>query len=755
MKSFKNIIFYAIIIGVFASIIYLLIINGKHLELGKQIIDKTISIPILSDFTNTIHHNSTHPLAILLIQILTIIFTARTFGFIFNKLGQPTVIGEIIAGIFLGPSLMGMWFPQFSLNLFPQESLGNLQLLSQIGLVLFMFVIGMELDIKVLKSKTVDALIISHIGIIVPYSLGLGLSYYLYNEFAPQGVNFISFGLFMGIAMSIAAFPVMARIIQERNLSKTRLGTLAITCAASDDITAWCILAVVIAIVKAGTIASALFTIAIVIVYLFIMIKLVQPFLKKFGEVYANKESLSLNIIATIFGILLISSLATEILGIHALFGAFLAGAIMPPSFNFRRLVIEKIESVSLGLFLPLFFVFTGLRTEIGLLNSPHLIITTSLIVGVAIIGKFGGTMFAAKMVGNNWKDSLSIGAFLNTRGLMELVVINIGYDLGVLSPEIFAMMVLMALITTFMTGPSLDLINYFYKKEPGEVVIKAKQKFRVLLSFANPSSGKKLARIANLISGYSKNSTEIMALHVTPTADISPFQLAEYEKESFKPIKSEANKLGLTIKTTYKVSNDVSEEILNDANSGNFDIMLVGVGQSVFHGTLLGQFIGITAQALNPDKLIGTLTGKSNIFKSQNILDEKSNAFINNSKIPVGIFIDHEMDGIEKVMLPIVSISDVFLLFYAKKIIRNSNVHISIVDYNGIIEANTEINEEITNLEHLAPSNFQLIPRKEYQMIEIYNHHLIILSIEGFNAFSKDIVMDEKETPSFLLIRP
>lgn len=287
MKLYKNLISYSIIISVFAAIIYFLISGGKSLEEGKNIINKTINVSILDDFSATMHQNVTHPLAILLIQILTIIFTARTFGFIFNKMGQPTVIGEIIAGIFLGPSLLGMWFPEYSDFLFPKQSLSNLQLLAQIGLVLFMFVIGMELDLKVLKNRTIDALMISHIGIIIPYASGLALSYYLYSEFAPDGVNFISFGLFMGIAMSIAAFPVMARIIQERNLTKTRLGTLAITCAASDDITAWCILALVIAIVKAGTITSALFTVVIVLGYLFVMIKLVQPFLKKFGEVYS------------------------------------------------------------------------------------------------------------------------------------------------------------------------------------------------------------------------------------------------------------------------------------------------------------------------------------------------------------------------------------------------------------------------------------------------------------------------------------
>lgn len=757
MKDYKKIFLYISVIGVFAFVIYFLINHGKTLETGRDVVQKSVNTneTFLFHFNETIQHNLKHPMAILLLQILTIIFTARTFGFIFNKIGQPTVIGEIIAGIFLGPSLIGSWVPEFSLFMFPKESLGNLQLLSQIGLVLFMFVIGMELDFKVLKTKTTDALVISHIGIIVPYTLGFGLSFFIYKEFAPPTVDFISFALFMGIAMSIAAFPVMARIIQERNLTKTKLGTLAITCAASDDITAWCILAVVIAIVKAGTITGALFTIILSLIYLVVMIKLVQPFLKRLGEVFSNKESLSLNVVAAIFGILLISSLITEVLGIHPLFGAFLAGAIMPPSINFRRLIIEKIESVSLGLFLPLFFVFTGLRTQIGLLNNAHLWYTCAIVISVAIVGKFGGSMVAAKLVGNSWKTSLSIGAFMNTRGLMELVVLNIGYDLGILSPEIFAIMVLMALFTTFMTGPSLDLINYLFRKDVEEVVVKAKQKFRILLSFANPQSGKKLARVANLVSGYSKNSTEIMALHVTPSADINQYQLAEYEKESFKPIKAEANKLGLSIKTDYKVSNDVSEEILSDANSGAYDLMLVGVGQSVFEGTLLGQFIGITANVLNPDKLVGTLTGKSNIFKTQNILDEKSNAFINNSKIPVGIFIDHELDQVEKVLLPIVSISDVFLLFYAKKIIKNSNVQIAIVDYNGIIEANTEIKEEINNLENYAPNNMQLISRKSWDIVSIYNYNLIILSIDGFNVFSKDIVMSEKETPSFLLIRP
>ncbi|HWY11758.1 MAG TPA: cation:proton antiporter, partial [Bacteroidia bacterium] len=249
MTKYRNILFYIITISAFALLMYFLDVQGKGLEGTKNILPSLNSTTsVLSHFTETMHHNVTHPLAILLLQILTIIFVARTFGFIFNKIGQPTVIGEILAGIFLGPSLLGMWMPEYSNFLFPKESMGNLQLLSQIGLVLFMFVIGMELDLKLLKNKAKDAVIISHASIIIPYALGMGLAFFIYEEFAPPTINFTSFSLFMGIAMSITAFPVLARIIQERNLTKTKLGSLAITCAAADDITAWCILAAVIAI---------------------------------------------------------------------------------------------------------------------------------------------------------------------------------------------------------------------------------------------------------------------------------------------------------------------------------------------------------------------------------------------------------------------------------------------------------------------------------------------------------------------------
>ncbi len=736
---------------------YLLLQYGKTLESTK--LEPNSVIKPTKDFfaliKDTLVHNVTHPLAILILQIITVIFTARTFGFIFNKIGQPTVIGEIVAGIFLGPSLLGMWFPDYSAFLFPVASLGNLQFLSQVGLVLFMFVIGMELDLKSLKNRAADAVIISHASIIIPYSFGMVLAYYLYIDYAPKNIQFISFALFMGIAMSITAFPVLARIIQERNLSKTRLGAIAITCAAADDISAWCILAAVIAIVKAGSVVSSLYTIVMALIYVLIMIKVVQPFLKKLGEVFSSRESLSLNVVSAIFGILLISAYTAEVIGIHALFGAFLAGAIMPSTIGFRRIIIEKVESVSLGLLLPLFFVFTGLRTQIGLLNEGHLWGVCATIIGIAILGKFGGSTFAAKFVGNTWKDSLSIGALMNTRGLMELIVLNIGYDLGVLSPEIFAMMVIMALATTFMTGPALDLINYLFRSEVEPLTTKTKQKFRVLLSFANPKSGAKLVKVANVLTGYTKNNTDITALHITPNTEANQFQLQEYEKESFKPIKIESQKLGLKIKTVYKVSTDVSDEILKDANSASFDLMLVGVGQNVFKGSLLGQFISITASALNPEKLMDTLTGRTSLFKSQQLLDEKSNEFINKSKIPVGVLIEHDLEKLEKILLSISSISDVFLLFYAKKILKNSNVAMHILDNNGVIESNSELKEEIENLENFSGENFKLLNAGDFNATTFSGYDLLILSVDGWKEFSKKIDTETEEETSILLLRP
>ena len=465
MKKKWSTLFYIIIVAGLGAVIYWILEKGNALQspaLNQQVkTSAAISHNSLSVFKDSFTHNLTDPLAILLLQIIVIIAFARFFGFLFKKIGQPAVIGEIVAGIVLGPSIIGSFFPEINHFLFPVASLGSLNFISQIGLILFMFIIGMELDLKAIGKQAYGAVIISHASIIIPYTLGMGLAYFLYNQYAPAGISFLSFALFMGIAMSITAFPVLARILQEKGLTRTRLGAMALTCAAADDLTAWCILAAVIALVKSGSSVSVLYTIGFSIVYVLLMLKVIHPMLEKLGNVYTNRKKMQTPIIALLFMILIVSSYITSIIGIHALFGAFIAGVVMPSNINFRKIVIEKIEDVSIILLLPLFFVITGLRTQIGLLNAGHLWATFGWIIMVAVAGKFGGSTIAARMVGQSWKDSLSIGVLMNTRGLMQLIVLNIGYDLGILSPEIFAMMVLMALVTTFMTGPALDLINW------------------------------------------------------------------------------------------------------------------------------------------------------------------------------------------------------------------------------------------------------------------------------------------------------
>jgi Kef-type K+ transport system membrane component KefB len=475
----NNGLFYVLIICSFTALIWFVIDKGNQLSVkslattessftdASVATKKTVAI-VPNTYDNVLHQfigNIKSPLSLLLLQIIVILIVSRLFGFIFSKFGQPLVVGEMLAGIFLGPSIVGLFFPNFSAFIFPKDSLKTLQFLSQIGLTFFMFVIGMELDREKMKHKAKNAVVISHASIIIPFFLGVTLSYFIYETFAPAGVQFLSFALFMGIAMSVTAFPVLARIVQERGLTKTQLGAMVITCAAADDISAWCILACVIAIVKAGSIVSALFTIVLALIFVFVMLIIIRPLLYKLGQKMVTQNNGSKTAISVSFFILLFSAYLSEIIGIHALFGAFLAGVIMPNNVKFKEILTEKLEDISVLVLLPIFFVFTGLRTQIGLLNEGHLWFTCLVVILIAVLGKLGGSTLAARMIGQTWKDSFAIGALMNTRGLMELIVLNIGYDLGVLSPEIFAIMVLMAISTTFMTGPLLNLINYITKK--------------------------------------------------------------------------------------------------------------------------------------------------------------------------------------------------------------------------------------------------------------------------------------------------
>ena len=735
MKNYKNGLFYFGVTGGFTALMYWIIKQGKQLETSKKIAVSLSLNDSWDDFIVSIQHNFQDPLAILLAQITTIILVARFFGWVFKKIGQPSVIGEIIAGIVLGPSLLGLYFPDFSASLFPVESLGNLKFLSQIGLILFMFVIGMELDIKVLKNKANDAVVISHASIVIPFTLGIGLAYFVYDNFAPEGVKFLSFSLFMGIAMSITAFPVLARIVQERGIHKTKLGAIVITCAAADDITAWCLLAVVIAIVKAGTFVSSMYIISLALIYVLAMLFIVKPFLKRIGDLYGSKESIIKPVVAIFFLVLIISSYTTEVIGIHALFGAFMTGAIMPNVAKFRTIFIDKVEDVSVILLLPLFFVFTGLKTEIGLINDPYLWKVTGFIILVAVVGKFFGSTLAAKFVGQSWRDSLTIGALMNTRGLMELIVLNIGLELKVLTPAVFTMMVIMALVTTFMTGPALNLINYIFKtKDVADLEEVPNHKYSILISFGNNEKGKSLLRLANSLTKRQKDTSTITAMHLSLSDEMHTFNIADKEKSSFLPIVEESKILKQEITTIFKATVDIETEIADVANQGDYDLLLVGLGKSIFEGTLLGKVIGFTTRIINPDRLIDKITGKEGLFENSPF-DESTRQIISKTKMPIGILIDKELQNVDAVFIPIFSTEDAFLLDYIQKLIYNNNSKVTVLDVNNHLKTNFVMESAIRSLSQNYPNNISIVLDKTIKKEFLANQDLMLISLESWKA--------------------
>jgi len=400
------------------------------------------------------------PISVLLLQMVVIIVIARLFGALFRQIGQPPVMGEMVAGITLGPSLLQIFWPQAYAFLFPQSSMATLGVLSQLGVVLFMFVVGMELDLRHVREKVSTAIMVSHASIVVPFLLGAALALGLYPSLGTPNTSFTPFALFMGIAMSITAFPVLARILKDRGLTETPLGTMAIACASIDDVTAWCTLAFVIAIVKSTGVVGALWTIALTLLFIVLMLTLIRPRLETLLERRIENTRYSGIIMAGILAFCLASAWFTETIGIHALFGGFLAGAVMPSTPGVQSFLKQKIEDFSSAALLPLFFVFTGLRTQVTLLNDRAGWLMCLAIIGVAVVGKLGGSMLMARWTKMSWRDSFAIGSLMNTRGLIELVVLNIGYDLGILSARIFVMMVIMALATTFMTAPLLSLVK-------------------------------------------------------------------------------------------------------------------------------------------------------------------------------------------------------------------------------------------------------------------------------------------------------
>ncbi len=405
------------------------------------------------------------------LHVLATLAAVLALGFVLGRicrrLGQPAVIGEMIAGILLGPSLLGAISPGAMHLLIPSVAddphrhvPSALRAISQLGVVLYMFLVGLELDGSRLKSQARSAVAISLAGIALPFALGATLALWLYPTLAPESIPFSSFALFVGVAMSITAFPVLARILADFRLDRTALGILALGCAAVDDAIAWCLLAFVVGIAQAQ-VGGALIVGASAGLFVLAMLTVVRPLLKKWMDrLDARSGPMPPYAIAGLFLMILVSSFATEWIGIHAVFGAFLLGAVIPHGSRVAEEFAAKIRDPVTVLLLPAFFATTGMRTELGLLTGRADWLFALAIIAVATLGKFGGCAVAARLTGQTWRDSAALGALMNARGLMGLIVLDIGLEMGVISKTLFAMLVLMALATTLATAPVLRVLK-------------------------------------------------------------------------------------------------------------------------------------------------------------------------------------------------------------------------------------------------------------------------------------------------------
>ena len=398
----------------------------------------------------------------ILLQLIVILIVVQIFGHLSGRIGQQWVIGEILAGIALGPSLLGALLPGIKAMVFPANALPTLQTLGDIGLVFYMFSLGSRLDTQMMLRQSRKAIVASLSGILLPLILGASLAFTLYPAFAGPKATLVSFMLLVGTAMAITAFPVLARLLSEKKMLSTKIGALALTCAAVDDIMAWCLLALVIAVVHAQGVTSGLLTVGLTVLFIGVMLGIVRPLLA-----YTSRHLPSPHLlVALTLVLLLLSAYTTNAIGIHPVFGAFLMGLILPRRATFIEQV-RSLDQVNNMIFLPLFFVYSGLRTQIGLIGAPALWLICLLVLAVACLGKILGGTLSVRWMGESWRESLTLGVLMNTRGLVELIVLNIGLDLGVLSPALFTMLVIMAVVTTMMASPLLPLLGYRKKSQP------------------------------------------------------------------------------------------------------------------------------------------------------------------------------------------------------------------------------------------------------------------------------------------------
>lgn len=450
-KKSRTVLIYAVMVAAAAGIFLLIRSAGESSIAPIRLMVVRSAKGVVREPAGVLTH--------VLLALVVIILCARGLGWVFRRFSQPPVVGEMIAGILLGPSLLGRVAPGASAFLLPTGVAPYLSVIANIGVILYMFLVGVELNTDLLRDRTHSSVAISHASIIAPFLLGSTLALWLYPLYSSKDVPFVVFALFMGVSMSITAFPVLARIVSDQQMQATDLGAIALACAAVDDVTAWCLFALVVSVAAAHA-GRIVLTLGLTAVFIVAVLVLVRPAALWLTRRHAERQYSGQGAIVVSCAALLLAALTTEMIGIHALFGAFLVGSVIPHDSPLAHDIKQKFEDLLLVLFLPTFFAFTGLRTQIGLVHGLGDWLICLVIIGVASLGKFGGGSIAARLTGLDWRKSASLGILMNTRGLMELIVLNVGMDLGVLSPTLFAMLVIMAIVTTLATTPVLIALN-------------------------------------------------------------------------------------------------------------------------------------------------------------------------------------------------------------------------------------------------------------------------------------------------------
>jgi Kef-type K+ transport system membrane component KefB len=624
---------------------------------------------------------------LVLLEVLVIIGLSRLMGLVCRYFRQPLVIGEIAAGIMLGPSLLGAIAPDLGAALFPATAVPFLEVLSEVGLIFFMFLIGLELNPKYLKGQFETAILTSHVSIIVPFALGSLLSLLLYPLLSDASVSFTAFALFLGSAMSITAFPVLARIIAEKNLQNTRLGMLALTCAAVDDVTAWCLLALAIAVASTNSMIGAIPTIIGAVVYITLMLTVGSRFLQRLSRYYERTKRINQFVLAGIYMAVLLSALITEVIGIHLIFGAFLMGAIMPKNAGLTRAIAIRTEEFVLIFLLPVFFAYSGLRTQIGLLNNWELWAICALVLGVAIAGKYCGTYVAARFSGLTKRDASVLGWLMNTRGLTELIVLNIGLSLGVITPLLFTMLVIMALTTTFMTSPILEII-YGKRSQPSTEPQEEPQEidYRVLVPLANPNTRRGLIQLAAAIA--------------PPPAQIYPLSLLEIDEEYLfesMPIEAERS------------MQERHAQIVQLIDS------LEVSAQSIHPITRVCSNVAAeTARVVVIEKIDLIITGWHRPTFGKNRLGGRVGQILGTASTNVAVFVDRDRINLNRILVVCVGSihDDLALEISLRLLINKKDIHLQIMSIGQNPDLSPKLNEFLAQLPSTICDRIKILPR-------------------------------------------